>query len=55
LCCSALFVIAWPVADKSWPAPAVVLQAPNIGAAAINRRRVTVIEAYLRMVDILYW
>ena len=51
LCCSALFVIAWPVADKSWPAPAVVLQAPNLGAAAINRRRATAIEA--RRVDIL--
>jgi hypothetical protein len=51
LCCSALFVIAWPVADKSWPAPALVLQAPNLGAAAINRRRATAIEA--RRVDIL--
>ena len=51
LCCSALFVIAWPVADKSGPAPAVVLQAPNLGAAAINRRRATAIEA--RRVDIL--
>src|SRR5580698_3387566 len=53
LCCSALFVIAWPVADRSWPAPAVVLQAPKIGAAAISRRNPNAIEAYLRMFDIL--
>jgi hypothetical protein len=53
LCCSALFVIAWPVADKSWPAPAVVLQAPNIGATAISSIKANALEPFLRMADIL--
>ena len=46
---SALCVIARPVAEMSWPAPAVVWQAPSKGAAPISKRSVRAIEKFLRM------
>lgn len=51
---SALFVTAWPAADRSWPAPAVVLDAPNIGAAASSKNKAEAIDMLLRMLDILW-
>jgi hypothetical protein len=49
----ALWVIACPVAEMSWPAPAVVWQAPNRGAAPIKTSRVKAIESFLLIIMIL--
>ena len=51
---SAPFVMAWPVADRSWPAPAVVLHAPSIGAVASSRSKAEAIDLFMRMVNILW-
>jgi len=49
---SALLVIACPVADMSFPAPDVVLQALSRGAAPESRRRLTrTIARFLRIGD----
>ncbi len=50
---SALCVIAWPVAEMSSPAPAVVWQALSSGAAPSNMRMVRVVKIFARMVMIL--
>jgi hypothetical protein len=50
---SALWVNACPVAERSWPAPAVVWHAPSNGAAPIRTKSARVIESVVRMVMIL--
>jgi hypothetical protein len=45
----AVWVIAWPLAETSSPAPAVVWQAPSTGARPIRARRVKAIERFLYM------
>jgi hypothetical protein len=50
---SALWVRAWPVAEISWPAPAVVWHALNRGAAPIRTTRVKASENCVRMMMIL--
>jgi hypothetical protein len=50
---SALWVIAWPVAEMSSPAPAVVLQALSSGAAPSSTTIARAIEIFVSMVVIL--
>lgn len=49
----ALSVKACPVAETSWPAPAVVWQALSNGAAPIRASRVSATKKFLRTVVIL--
>ena len=49
----ALWVIAWPVAERSSPAPAVVWQAPSRGAPTSSARSVIARERFERMRMIL--
>lgn len=49
-CFCALSVMACPVAEMSFPAPAVVWQPPSTGAMPINASRAKAMARFLRMV-----